>query len=371
VSNGANPPMNTSVTTTALDRGDGAVLALIGSVGTPTAVRAVPVTVETHTLFYGPFTGAGSPLRDTSEADCQKYVFNVRASYSQEGIATMEYFQNNGVTVTNAANLISFDQSDSFGDAGYKAMTNAWIAVNTPAGGTAPPPPTIERVRYTRNDLSTVSAAVTTAESYITSLMPASPATLDIGIQMTDVYSIGAMFIQQLRQWQFSTGPGARLHLHFSNISFVGADALAQQLHALGQISGAGFPYTRDVLISQVVPNYQTSTISIVNEYKQLASAAGQPGNFTSLEGYIAMKIFIQGLLQVNGPITPDAMIPQLENLQNLSLGLGATAGFSSTNHQYLDSVWGTAINDDGTFADTYDWTVSPSTAPLGTFSSF
>ena len=372
VSNGATPAVNIPVSVTALDRGPAGVLALLGSVGTPTAVRAAPVATETHTLFYGPFTGAGSPLRDGSEKECQKYIFNVRASYAEEGVATEYYFQSKSVPITGTfANLISFDQNDSFGNAGYLAMQNAWLELNNmPTTGTLP---NIARFRYTRNDPTTVAAALTGAEAYITSITPSGTTPFSVGIQMTDVYSIGASFIEGLRQWQFgATGPGARLTLVFSNISFVGADALAGTLKTAGPVqNGGGLTYTQNVLVSQVVPNYQTNTAEIVTTYNKLAQAAGQPGNFTALEGYIATKIFIQGLLQVNGPITPDSMIPALENLPNLSLGLGATAGFSATNHQYLDSVWGTEINPDGTFSDTYYWTVSPSTAPLGTYMAF
>src|SRR3984957_16290791 len=69
------------VSTTALDRGPGAVLAFIGNVGTPTMLRAAPVSLETSTIFFGAFTGATTILRDPSPGpSCSKYIFNVRAS---------------------------------------------------------------------------------------------------------------------------------------------------------------------------------------------------------------------------------------------------------------------------------------------------
>ena len=43
VSNGAVPPVLTAVSTTHIDRGPSGVLALLGDVGTPTAVRSAPV----------------------------------------------------------------------------------------------------------------------------------------------------------------------------------------------------------------------------------------------------------------------------------------------------------------------------------------
>ena len=68
---------------TALLPGPNAVTAVIGSVGTPTMVRAAPIVVETGTLYFGAFTGATAMLRDTKAGPCAKYIFNVRASYAQ------------------------------------------------------------------------------------------------------------------------------------------------------------------------------------------------------------------------------------------------------------------------------------------------
>ena len=45
-----------------------------------------------------------------------------------------------------------------------------------------------------------------------------------------------------------------------------------------------------------------------------------------------------------------------IENLPDLSLGLGAASGFSPTNHNYSKSVWGTAIGADGSFQNIYFW---------------
>jgi len=77
------------VSSTALTRGPNAVLAILGNVGTPTMVRSAPVTIETSTVFFGAFTGSSKVLRDDEAGDCKKYIFNVRACYAQEALATM------------------------------------------------------------------------------------------------------------------------------------------------------------------------------------------------------------------------------------------------------------------------------------------
>src|SRR3569623_2688928 len=105
-----------------------------GSVGTPTMLRAAPIAVETGTLYFGAVTGATTVLRDTTCADCSKYIFNVRASYAQEARATMELFKKKGVT--DYTRLISFDQNDSYGDAGYAGLVQAYTDVmSAPPGG--------------------------------------------------------------------------------------------------------------------------------------------------------------------------------------------------------------------------------------------
>ena len=90
--------------------------------------------------------------------------------------------------------------------------------------------------------------------------------------------------------------------------------------------------------------------------YNKLVADAGAAPNFTSLEGYVAAKIFIAGLQNHQGPFLPDNLVSSFENLPDLSLGLGAGAGFSKENHQYLQSLWGTAINADGSFRNLFFW---------------
>ena len=354
--------VSTPVSTTALDRGATAVLTELGTVGTPTMVRAAPVVIETHTLYFGAFTGATKILRDTTAGDCAKYVFNYRASYAQEAQATVDLFQNRGLT--GWQNLISFDQNDTYGDAGYNGLVAAYAA--TYPDSPIPSNQSIARFRYTRNDDTSVPAQASAAEQYLASLLASTSGTQFVGVMMTDTYGAGVEFIQAIRQWQFandsqqqSLQKATRLVLYFSNVSFVGPNALSDGLVALGSVATptGQLPYTQDVYVSQVVPNYQSDTSDVVTDYNKLIAANAATPGFTSLEGYIAARVYIAGLLAHDGPFTPDALIPTFENLPDLSLGIGATAGFSPTNHQYSSSVWGTAIEPNGSFSSLYYWT--------------
>jgi hypothetical protein len=124
----------------------------------------------------------------------------------------------------------------------------------------------------------------------------------------------------------------------------------------LGTVPNAAIPFTQDVIVSQVVPNYQSDQSDVVTAYNQLIAAKGAQPGFTSLEGYVSARVFIAGLLAHDGPFTPDSLVTSFESLPDLSLGIGATSGFSPTNHQYSQSVWGTSIQPDGAFKNLYFW---------------
>ena len=123
-----------------------------------------------------------------------------------------------------------------------------------------------------------------------------------------------------------------------------------------GTVANATIPYTQDVVVSQVVPNYQSDSSDVVTSYNQLITAKGAQPGFTSLEGYVAARVFIAGLLAHQGPFTAESLVSTFEQLPDLSLGIGATSGFSPDNHQYSNSVWGTSIQADGSFKNLYFW---------------
>lgn len=352
------------ISSTALDRGSTGVLAFLGNVGTPTMTYTAPLSVETGTIFFGAFTGSSLILRDGATGPCSKYIFNVRASYAQEAYATMEYFQN--VNVTDYQHLLSFDQNDTFGQAGYNGLVAAYTMLIGNFPSSADPTNPITRFRYTRSDDASVPPLATQAQAYLATLLMTNSGPQTVGIMMTDTYGPGAAFITGMLQWQYANDAqqtalqkATRLTLYFSNVSFVGADALASRLTAAGTLTapdGSTVPYTQNVVVSQVVPNYQSDTSDVVTAYRNAMNAANQTMSFTSLEGYIDARIFIAGLMAHQGPFTPDSLIGSFEGLPDLSLGVGAGSGFSSSNHDYSKTVWGTAIQPDGTFSNLYYW---------------
>lgn len=90
------------------------VLAMVGSVGTPTASAMIDKILEVELPWIGPFTGARY-LRNPFK----RPILNVRASYDDEVAAMVQYLVDN-----NRARRISIMyQNDGFGAAGYNALT--------------------------------------------------------------------------------------------------------------------------------------------------------------------------------------------------------------------------------------------------------
>jgi branched-chain amino acid transport system substrate-binding protein len=359
------------VATSALVRGPNGVIALLGNVGTPTMVRTAPIAVETQSLFFGAFTGSAKMLRDGASGPCGKYIFNVRASYGQEARATLEFFVKLGLP--DSAHLLSFDQNDTFGQAGYDGLVNAWTSFKgaAPPNTSGDPANPIKRFRYTRDDQTSVPAQITAATAYLASILASdTAAAVNVGILMTDTYGPGTTFIKGIRDWQYAatnSDAANRLKLTISNVSFVGPNSLAGRLKDLGTVQTPTGPkaYSDGVFVSQVVPNYESDSSDAVAAYKKaLLDAGGLAPSFTSLEGYLAARVFIAGLLAHQGPFTADALIDTFEHLPNQALGLGANAGFTpcgadvcKTQHSYSKSVWGTALSPDGSFTNRYFWT--------------
>lgn len=341
----------------ALVRGPNAVIGLVGSVGTPTMVRSAPIAVETGSLFFGAFSGAAKVLRDGASGTCSRYIFNVRASYAQEASATLEFFLK--LRVPDARHLVSFDQNDAFGQAGYDGL----VAAYTAALG-APQVP-IARFRYMRDDEGSVPAQVTAVTQYLASLLSADTANHTVGVFMTDTYGPAMRFIRGVRDWQYASGPeqdtlkkAKRLTIYFSNVSFVGPNSLAERLRDAKTVStpDGPKPYADGVFVSQVVPNYENDQSDAVRTYKRLLQESGQAPSFTSLEGYLTGRVFVEGLLRHEGPFTPAALVSTFETMPKLNLGLGASAGFGPNDHDYSKSVFGTAITPDGAFVNRYYW---------------
>jgi ABC-type branched-subunit amino acid transport system substrate-binding protein len=261
------------------------VFALVGSVGTPTNLAAVPVINEAGIPLIGPFTGAQA-LREPFNRN----LFHVRASYFDETERIVQHLTTVGVTKIGV-----FHQNDSYGKAGLDGVTRAMAKRNLKLAMTT----TVERN----------STDVSKALEELTKTLPEA-------VVQISAYKSCAAFIKQAR----AKGYGGQ----FFNVSFVGSKALADELGDAGT----------GVTISQVVPFPYIPSSAVVREYHQRMGEAGSKEyDFSSLEGFIAARVLAEGLRRAGRNLTRDALTAALESIRDWSVG-GFNIAYSPTNHE-------------------------------------
>jgi len=156
-------------------------------------------------------------------------------------------------------------------------------------------------------------------------------------VVMVSTYRAAARFIEKTRDLY----PG----MIYSNVSFVGSTALADELMLLGP------RYASGVIVTQVVPAVSGYS-SAVLEYKNALAKyfPGEAPDYVSLEGYLAANVLIQGLKRAGPQFDTEKLIDVLENTQNLDLGLGTVLNFGRAEHQASHKIWGTALDENGKY---------------------
>jgi ABC-type branched-subunit amino acid transport system substrate-binding protein len=124
------------------------------------------------------------------------------------------------------------------------------------------------------------------------------------------------------------------------NLSFVGSMPLAQELGP----NGVG------VQVAQVVPFPWKGTLGITRDYQEALKKAGRSDySFTELEGFIAARIFTEGLRRAGKDLTRDKLVGALESMKNTDIG-GFAVNFSPSNHNASTYVDLTIIGSSGKF---------------------
>lgn len=277
------------------------VFALIGSVGTPTTLAAVPAINAAGIPLVGPFTGAQA-LREPFNHN----LFHVRSSYFDETERIVQYLSTTGIK-----KIAVFYQNDSYGKAGLEGVLRALTKRNLKPSATV----TVER---NSNDVAAPLAEILEAKP-------------EAVIQIS-AYKSCAALIKQAKAKAYGG--------QFFNVSFVGSNALAQELGD----AGAG------VVISQVVPFPYSSSSAIVQEYQQRMTEAGSKEfDFTSMEGFLAAKLFTEGLRKAGKKLSRESFTSALESLRDYNLG-GFTLTYSAKSHEGSRYTDLTIISSSGKF---------------------
>jgi ABC-type branched-subunit amino acid transport system substrate-binding protein len=290
------------------------VFGVVGNVGTPTAVVALPYALERKMLFFGAFTGAGLLRNDPPD----RYVFNYRASYAEETAATVHYLVK--VRKLKPEQIAVFAQQDAYGDSGFLGVAKA---VRSLGGNDS----TILRLNYQRNTVD-VDEAIARLQAHRTPIK---------AVIMVPAYRAAAKFIEKTRDLYPD--------MIYTSVSFVGSTALANELMLLGK------KYATGVIVTQVVPAVDAHS-SLVIDYKNALAKyfPGEAPDYVSLEGYVAANVLIAALKQ-NGPqLDTERLVATLENLRDLDVGLGTPVSFGRSEHQGVHKVWGTQLSATGQY---------------------
>ena len=278
------------------------VFALFGYIGTPTSLAALPIFTKEKVPFFGPFTGA-----EALRQPFNRLIFHVRASYYDETALIVRQLTNLGLK-----KIAVLFQNDAYGKTGLDGVNKALAEIKLAPVATA----TVER------NSTDVKAAVE-------KLVAAAP---DAVVQIT-AYASAAAFVRAARKAGFGGT--------FYNVSFVGTQALADELGK----DGAG------VVVSQVVPSPYQPSRQITREFLEAIKKGGdkvQP-NYSSMEGYLAARIFTEGLrqAQASGKITRENFITGTESIGNQVIS-GFPVSFSATSHAASKFVEMSMLTGDG-----------------------
>lgn len=276
------------------------VFALLGYVGTPTSEAAKPIFTDARVPFVGAFTGA-----ELLRAPFNRYIFNVRASYYAETDAIVDLLARMGLT-----RIAVFYQNDSYGKAGLTGVERAMSKRNLKIGATG----TVER-----NSVEVAAAVKAIAASDPQAVV------------MISAYKSCGAFVKEMKK--------AGSNPQFMNVSFVGSRALAAELGDLG----------RGVGIAQVMPFPWNPATPVVRDYQRQIAPNGSENDYSfgSLEGYVAAKVFVEGLRRAGKEPTREAFVTALETLRDFDLG-GFYVTYSPTDHNGSKFVEMTVISRNG-----------------------
>ena len=276
------------------------VFALAFFVGTPTAVKYLPLAESNKIPLVGLFTGA-----QTLYVPLRHWVVNVRASYFDETREQMD-----GLWGTLGYKKIGvIYPEDPFGAAVLEGVKTALKGHGTEPAATASYP----------RQTSQVGGAIDTVKA-------ANPEAV---VVVGPANTVAPILKQaHARGWKPL----------FLTVSFVGTDDLIQEAGSDAE----------GVVVTQVVPPYYLTEYKTVALYRRTLTKyypSAQP-NFVSLEGFVDAMVLVEGMKKAGKELTREGLIRGIESLHEIDMGLGSKLklNYSSKEHKGFDSVIPTVI---------------------------
>ena len=308
-------------------------LVLFAYQGTPTVTRVLPLlkSYSARSIFLlFPYTGA-QPQRQAPYAE---QVFNLRASYRQETEGLVDHF-----VALGRKKIAVFYQADAYGRSGWDGVRRA-LAQN---GNLK----IVAEATYRRDTgfSENLGAQVNLLKS------ADADAVVSIG-----TYAACAAFIRDARDmgWQ----------IPIANVSFVGSISLMTLLAP----SSSAKDYTRDLVISEVVPSFEDTSLSAVREYREFmekyhprapAAALGnyqaQRYSFASFEGFLDAKLLVEIFKRMGDNPARSRLRQTVEGIKNFDLGIDVPISFAPDKHEALEKIYYTTLQEDR-FVPLPDW---------------
>jgi len=290
------------------------VFALGFFVGTPTAVKYVPMADSAKIPLVGLFTGA-----QTLYVPLRHWIVNVRASYFDE---TREQVDGLWKTLGYKKIAVIYPE-DAFGTAVLEGVKAA-----LKQQGAEP----VAIASYQRQTAQ-VGGAIDTVRG-------ANP---DAVVVVGPANTVAPILKQShAKGWKPL----------FLTVSFVGTDEL---------ISEAGQD-AEGVVITQVVPPYYMTEQKSVALYRRSLTKyfpSEQP-NFVSLEGFVDAMVLVEGLKRAGKDLTREGLIHAIESIHDHDLGLGPQLklNYSAKEHKGFDHVIPTVVRG-GRAVPFTDWSTA------------
>jgi len=266
------------------------VLALFNYVGTPTSHAILPTLKQTNIPYLMPFTGA-----DFLRTPVINNIFNLRASYSQEAQAQVDFL----VTKKGFSQIALVIQADEFGLAAQRSYVQMMKKFNLK-------PVIDERFKRNSNDIEKVLAHLKTKPL---------DAIIFVGTYQPFSHLINLSYEQGLRPF-------------FSTLSFVSSQDVFSRLK-----------HPSKVVVSEVMPEPSQCQWQICRQFIRDMSKAGyQQLNRLQFEGYLNAHIFSLVAKQCGDKLTRTCLMKKFESFELKKEGLNIS--FSPNNHQGLNQVY-------------------------------
>lgn len=251
------------------------VFALIGYVATANLIAAMPIAQEAKVPMFAPLVGTTS-FRTTHNP----YLFHVRASYRAELARMVQQ-----LVVVGGDDVAVVYQDSTFGKSNTQTLLDL-LQDN--------------KLRVVKSLPMAINA--TDAKDIAAQLKQVAPKV----VVMIMAGTMSEVLIRDLR----AASVGAPLY----TISVGVADAKASAARLNGALRG--------VVTASIVPSPKLERYGIVKEYrKAIAAASGGADNYTVLEGYIAAKVFTEGLRRAGRAPTREGFIQALEGMGKFDIG--------------------------------------------------